>query len=243
MKASPADQARLLDVAALDVVIATADLARKNPSQTTRVRELLAQRQEQSAELNRLQGLRDDARTELSRVESDVALVETRAQRDAGLLSASSNAKEAQGLESEIASLERRKRALEDTELEIMERLEVLDAEVTAQEALIATTNEEGARLSAEAKAAVGEATAKFEAAARDRAAVTAELPADLVAFFDRVAQRSAGAALLRGRTCEGCRMVLAETDLREIRAHADDDIVPCPECGCILIRSDSTPA
>lgn len=241
MKASPADQRRLLDLASLDAVARQADHARKNPAQHARVQELLAQRQVQSAELTRLLGIRDDVNAELARLESDVALVEARAARDAERLQKSSNPKEAQGLEHEIASLAKRKSDLEDAELELMERLESADAEIAAQEALIAATNDEGTRLSAEGKTAVAEASVRFESATRDRAALAAGLPADLVGLFDRLAARGIGAGLLRRRTCEGCHMVLSGTDLHTLRQAAEDDVVMCPECGCILVRTEES--
>ncbi|MFF2631926.1 zinc ribbon domain-containing protein [Microbacterium sp. NPDC058021] len=241
MNASPADQRRLLDIADLDARIGQAERMRAQPPQTARVKELMAQRHAYQQELSRMLGVRDDARTELSRIESDVAVVEARSNRDAQRLATSANAKEAQGLESEIASLAKRKSALEDAELEIMERLERCDADVAAQEALIAQTNEEGARLSGEAKAVVAEATARIDEATRDRAAIVASLPAELVALYDRTAARSTGAALLRRGTCEACRMVLSGTDLQQLRETAADAVVMCPECGAILVRTEES--
>lgn len=241
MKARPADQLLLIDVARLDATVRAADHQRRNPEQTARVNELLAQRQAQSAELTRLLGDRDDARAELSRLESDVVLVEARVARDTERLAVTSNVKEAQGLEHELASLAKRKSDLEDAELEIMERLETADAAVAAQEAVIAATNEEGARLSAEGKAAVARATATGEAAARDRAAIAEKVPAELLALYDRLAARGVGAGLLRRRACEGCHMVLSGTDLQAIRQAADDDVVFCPECGAVLVRSEES--
>jgi predicted nucleic acid-binding Zn-ribbon protein len=241
VKASPADQRRLLDLAATDTAVRQADHARRNPEQTARVQELLAQRQTQSAERARLLGLRDDLTTEVARLESDVKLVEARSARDAQLLATTTNAKEAQGLEHEIASLAKRRSDLEDVELELMERLEAAEAELRAQEALIAATNDEGARLSAEGKAAVAEATARFEAGTRDRAAIAGEIPDDLLALYERLAARSIGAGLLRRNTCEGCHMVLSGTDLHALRQAADDDVVTCPECGCILVRTEES--
>lgn len=241
MKARPEDQRRLVDVAALDTAIRAADHARRNPEQGARVQELLAQRQTLSTELTRLLGIRDDIAAELARIESDVAVVDARAARDAERLAVTANPKDAQGLEHEIASLAKRKSDLEDAELELMERREAADAEVTAQETLIAATNDEGARLSAAGKAAVAEASARFEAATRDRAAIAESLPADLLALYEKLAVRGNGAGLLRQRTCEGCRMVLAGTDLQTLRQAAEDDVVLCPECGCILVRTDES--
>lgn len=238
MNASPADQLRLVEVAELDARIRQADHHRKNPPQAGRVQELLAQRQTLSQELTTRLGARDDLRAELSRIESDVAVVDARSARDAERLASSSNPKEAQSLESELASLARRKSDLEDAELEVMERLEQADAAVAAQEALIADTNAQGAELSAEAKRAVAEATAAFDAATRDRAAIAGTIPADLLATYEKLATRGAGAAVLRARTCEWCHMVLSGTDLNALRQAAEDAVVFCPECGSILVRT-----
>ena len=104
MKARLLDQQLLIDLARLDGVIRTADAARRNPAQSARVSELLNERHAQSAVLTGLLGDRDDARAELDRLESDVALVDARTARDTERLAATSNAKEAQGLEHELAS-------------------------------------------------------------------------------------------------------------------------------------------
>ena len=241
MNATPTDQRRLLDIADLDTRMRQADHARKNPAQAARVRELLGRRQELSRELGARQGARDDLRLELSRIESDVAVVDARRARDTERLQTVTSPKDAQGLESELASLARRKSDLEDAELEVMERLEQAEASVAEHEQLISEVNAEGAQLSAAAKASVAEATAVYEAAERDRSALTASIPAELLALYDRLTARSAGAALLRRQTCEGCRMVLSGTDLASIVAAADETVVTCPECGCILVRTEES--
>lgn len=241
MNASPADQRRLVDLAELDTRIRHAENARQNPPQAGRVKALIATRQRLTQELTSRLGVRDDLRADLGRIESDVAMVDARRARDAERLAATSNAKEAQGLESELQSLARRKSDLEDAELELMERLETAEAAVVEQEGLIAQTNDEGATLSAEAKRVVAEATASFEAATRDRGALAAQLPADLLGMYDKVAARSAGAAYLRRRTCEGCHMTISGTDLQTIRMAAVDVVVTCPECGCILVRAEDS--
>ncbi|MEH3089261.1 MAG: C4-type zinc ribbon domain-containing protein [Microbacterium arborescens] len=241
MKATPADQLLLIDIARLDAQARGAEAAKRNPAQAARVNELLARRQELSVELTGLLGTRDDIEAELGRIASDVSVVDARAARDADRLAASTNAKDAQGLEHEIASLARRKSELEDGQLAAMERLEQAEAAVSAQQALIAQVNDEGARLSAEGKASVAEAQARLDAATRDRAAVAARVPADLLARYETIAQRSPGAGLLQRRTCGGCHMELSGTDLKVIAQAADDDVLTCPECGCILVRTDES--
>lgn len=238
MNAAPADQRRLLDLAELDARIRRAAHAQANPPHAARVRELVAERTRLTQETSVQLGTRDDLRAELGRIESDVAVVEARSRRDSERLAASTNAKQAQGLESELAALARRRSDLEDGELEIMERIEAAEAAVAAQEALIAQVNDEGTRLSAEGKAAVARAAAEHELAVRDREAVAHSIPGELLAAYDRLAARGVGAGLLREGTCEACRMVLSGTDISMIRRAADDAIVNCPECGAILVRT-----
>ncbi len=241
MKAAPADQLHLLDLARLDVAIAQAERARKNPEHAAKVQELIAQRQAEQSTLARLLGERDDAHAELARLESDVAVVDARAQKDAERLATTSDPKQAISLEHEIASLTKRKSDLEDAELVLMERIEAADSAVAAQEALIAQINDEGARLSAIAKDAVAEATERLTSATRDRAAVAGRVSPALLARYELLASRSAGAGLLRRRTCEGCNMMLNETELQVVRAASDDEVLECPQCGCILVRTDET--
>lgn len=241
VKATPENQRTLLDIAELDRRIQQAERARTQPAQGARINELAAVRQGQLRELTALTGVLDDARTELSRLESDVKLAEQRRDRDAQRLAEATDPKQAQAFENEIASLGRRLSALEDTELEVMGRVEDAQAAVDAQQALIDQTNAEGAKLTSEAKAAVASATTEGEHLARDRDALAESIAADLLADYERRASRGIGVGLLRRGVCEGCRMVLSGTDLTSIRRAADDDVISCPECGAILVRTDES--
>lgn len=241
MNSSPENQRILLDIADLDRRIVKAERARTQPTQAARITELVALRQEQLRELTSLTGTRDDVRTELTRLESDVAMVEKRRARDAERLAVSTSPKDAQALEHELASLARRQSDLEDAELDVMGRLEEADAAVAAQQALIDTTTAEGSALTAQAKADVAAATELGAQLGRDRAATTARIPADLLDEYTRRAKNSDGAALLTRGTCQGCRIELPRTDLSQIRNAADEAVVFCPECGCILVRTDES--
>jgi predicted nucleic acid-binding Zn-ribbon protein len=241
VNATPENQRTLLDIADLDRRIAQAERARTKPSQAGRITELVAIRQDQLRELTTLAGARDDVRTELSRLESDVAVVEQRRNRDAERLAVATNPKDAQALEHELESLAKRQSDLEDAELDVMGRLEESDAAVAAQQALLATTTDEGTALTAQAKADVAAATDLGAQLARDRAAVAESVAPELLAEYTRRAGNSAGAALLTRATCEGCRIMLPSTDLNDIRRAPDDLVVSCPECGCILVRTEES--
>lgn len=241
MNADPADQRKLLDLADLDARILRDERVKGNPPQAERVRELIAQRSTLAQELGSRANARDDLKAELARVESDVSVVDARIARDSQRLAASTNPKQAQGFERELVSLARRKSDLEDAEIALMEQLEAAEAAVAEQEAIIAETNAQGAELSAEAKRVVAEATDRLEASRRDRAAIAGAIPADLLALYERLASRGNGAGLLLAGACEACRMVLPPSDIAEVRRAQTDEVVFCPECGAILVRTEES--
>ncbi|GAA3646006.1 zinc ribbon domain-containing protein [Microbacterium marinilacus] len=238
MKASPADQLLLLDVADIDRRLASAESTRRNPPQAARVQELIAQRTALGRELAERAGARDDLRTELKRIESDVEVVAARRARDAERLATTASPKDAQGLEREIATLDKRRSDLEDAELEIMERLEAADSAVTEQQALLDATTAEGQRLSGEAKELVSRAASDAEALTRDRSAIADRLPADLLGLYERLAARGTGTAAFTRGMCGACNMTLSPSDLQVLRGTPDDEVALCPECGGIMVRT-----
>jgi predicted nucleic acid-binding Zn-ribbon protein len=238
VNAAPADQLRLLDLAALDTRRTQAEAARRNPPQAARMRELAAQRQVLSRELAQRQGAVDDLQAELRRVESDVAVVEARRSRDEQRLATTSNPKDATALEHELVSLKRRQNELEETQLELMERLETAQAAVEEQQTAIAAATSESEALTGASEQHIAEATTRLEQVARDRAAVAGDLPDALLSLYEKLSERGPGAALVQARTCLGCHMMLTGSDLNVIRQAADDAVVTCPQCDCILVRT-----
>lgn len=238
MKATPSDQNLLLDLVALDRAFERAKAARKNPPQAARVSELVAQRNEQGRALVDHTNARDDVKLQLTRVESDISVARSRQQRDRDRLNQTAIARDARALEAEIEALDTRIDDLETRELELMEELEQAESRASEQQRLLDETSAEGQRLSTEGKAAVEEAAAEIERIERDRAAVTGRLPDDLLAEYTRIANRTVGAGFFQHGTCGACHMTLAPTDVAQIARAADDDVVHCPECSCIVVRT-----
>lgn len=241
MKASPEHQRILLEVVDLDARLRRAEHARTHPAQAARIAELAAQRTEFSRELTQLVGALEDARTELSRLESDVQLVVQRRARDNERLNTTTNPKDAQGLERELESLAGRQRDLEDAQLEVMSRVEEAETAVATVQAQIDQITAEGTELSAQAKSDVAAATALGEDLTRERASVAGGIPSELLADYERRAARGVGAGLLRRGTCEGCQMVLSASDLSKVRRAPKDEVVYCPECSGILVRTEES--
>ena len=184
----------------------------------------------------------DDLSAEQQKVDADVEAVRARRVRDRdrmdqGLIS---NPKDLERMQHELESLERRIGSLEDDELEVMEKLEEAQAELAKLEAMVAETDEQVAALSAtrdEKLASLDEQLARLSA---DRGPAAADLPADLLALYDRLREQKGGvgAAELRARQCGGCRLGLDSSELSRIRGLPEDEVVRCEECQRILVRT-----
>jgi predicted nucleic acid-binding Zn-ribbon protein len=60
-----------------------------------------------------------------------------------------------------------------------------------------------------------------------------------MLAIYEKtLAKRGVGAARLFHGTSEGSGMQLSPGDLAEIKGASEDEIVFCPDSGCILVRS-----
>ena len=71
------------------------------------------------------------------------------------------------------------------------------------------------------------------------RAPLAADLPADLVALYDKIrTETGLGAALVRSGRCGGCRIELYGADLARVKSAPPDEVVRCEECRRILVRT-----
>lgn len=242
MKADPAAQLRLLDLQELDTKLSQLAHKKRNlpegASLAESERAMAATRDKHVAVSTEVA----DLEREQAKAEADVELVRARARKDQALMDsgAVNAAKQLEELQHEVASLARRQAALEEVELEVMERLEGAQARLVDA----ATARESAARANDSAKAA-------FEAAVRDidmeaervrveRTRVAADIPGDLGKLYDklRVDIGGTGAAALYRGACQGCRMQLTPVDIGRLRDAPAEDVVRCEECRRILVRT-----
>ncbi|MCV2393811.1 C4-type zinc ribbon domain-containing protein [Actinotalea sp. M2MS4P-6] len=234
-----ADQHRLLEVQALDTRLQQLDHARRTHPTRARIAELEQQVGEAAEALAAGRTTVGDVRRELAKAEADVEQVRTRAERDQARMQAGGSMKDVQALSAELDALAKRTEALEEIELEVMERLE-------AEEATLAERGATHERLAAELASAQRELDAAIAVLDDEAQQVTAQraqkadgLDSGLVALYDRLRGQlgGLGVAALRGRTCEGCRLELNPSDVARITAAPDDQVLRCEECGRILVR------
>lgn len=140
----------------------------------------------------------------------------------------------------ELESLQRRITSLEDTEIEVMERLETAQATLDEHTRQLAALDEEVARIEASRTGKAGDLEREVEQVRRERDQAAQGLPDDLVALYEKLREQKGGvgAAALRRRECGGCRLSLNASDLGVIAKAPTDEVIRCEECQRILVRT-----
>ena len=242
VKASPDKQLRLLDLAALDTELGRLEHRRRSLPEIAELDKLGKQAEQTSNALVAANTELADLSSDQTRAERDVDQVRVRIDKDRQRLDQGqvSSARELESLQSEVTSLLRRQSDLEEIVLELMEKRETIearrDSHAARQEELSGTVGEVTARRDA-ALAEIDEQAGK---ASSSRAAIAEQIPADLLALYDKLRTQHGGlgaAALHRGR-CQGCNLSLNNVDLAAIRAAAPDEVLRCEECRRILVRT-----
>lgn len=237
MKANPEDQKRLLELVQLDL-----DLVKIAGEKA----KLLAASEIQIASEKAL-ALSDqliDARNkagalelELKRSETDLELVENRIAKDNQRLTTTSSAKDAQGIEHELATLAKRKSELEDAELGILDELDQVRAELKAAESAKTAAEDELAALRAALTSRTADLDSKRAELMANRVALVELIDPELVAAYQQKADRTVAVGRLTGRECGACRISITATNLEEILALPADEITECPNCHAYLVR------
>jgi predicted nucleic acid-binding Zn-ribbon protein len=234
-------QMRLLDLQAADTALAQLAHRRATLPALAAIAERDERAQSLHDELVDAETAIGDIAAEQRRLENEVDAVRARAARDEQRLQGGGlPAKELESLQHELTTLARRQGTLEDELLDVMERREDADATLslltTQQEAL----RSEQAAFVETRDAAFLEIDAATEQRRAERTMVATELPADLLALYERAREHSGGvgAAILRQRRCEGCHIELSGSELASVRSAASDEVVRCDNCRRILVRT-----
>jgi predicted nucleic acid-binding Zn-ribbon protein len=182
-----------------------------------------------------------DLSRDQQRLEDEITTLNDKAaQHDKALYSGSiTNPRELQAMQDEIAALKRRIGQLEDQELELMEQIEPLDADLS--------------RLAQEREAADASATALRAGIAEDEVAIDAELDrlraaratesaaieAELLSEYETLRSQNGGIGIARlvGGSCGGCHLGLSAVEVDRLKKLPPDAPAHCEECGRLLAR------
>lgn len=243
MKAEPSRQKALLDVQAIDTRVAQCDHRRASLPQRAELAALTPRLEAAESAVVLSQAAHDDVKREVRKAEADVLVVRDRMTRDQQRLdSGVGSAKDLQGLQHEMTSLARRQSALEDEELEIMERAETAENEVAAATTELGRLKEQAVSLTTQIEELEAEIDADRRAALAPRAGIAEQVGEDLLALYDKIRARSGtGAAALVARACGGCQLELNAVEVSRFRSADEDEVLRCEECSRILVRTDES--
>ncbi len=176
-----------------------------------------------------------------SRLEDEISLVNDKAAEHDKVLYGGTiaNPRELQAMQDEIAALKRRVRQLEDQELDLMEQIEPLDAELAKLQAERTAVDESGG--AARARIAEDEVSIEGDLARvlAERATVAAAVAPELLAEYEAMRPKQGGIAIARlvGGHCGGCHLSLSAVEVDRIKKLPPDEPVRCEECGRLLAR------
>ena len=238
--APAADQLRLLDVQAIDTRLAQLAHQRKTHPSIAALEELSRRAEDLQRAKTANEVLISDIRRELTKAETDVEQVATRADRDKKRLEAGSgSAKDLQALASEVESLAKRQSDLEEVQLEVMERMDTAQSEATAIAEQYEALDADIQRTTTERDQALAELDAQIEENQAKRAKAAEGIDENLMKLYERVRSKTGGlaAVALRGTMADGMQLPLSLTE-KDAIANADpDEVIRSEDYDYILVR------
>jgi predicted nucleic acid-binding Zn-ribbon protein len=245
LNADPAAQLRLLDVQEQDTRLTQLDHRAGHLPDSAVLADLEGRLARLRDQVIAAETILSDLEVEQEQADRDVEQVRERRRRDQELLDSGSvgDPKQLQAISSELENLVRRQSDLEDVELEIMERVEGARAAVgqlaAERDAMKVERDDIAARVAGQL-AEISDERAEVVAL---RARIATEIPADLLALYDKVRadHGGVGAAPLHRGSCQGCRLALPPTEIEALRAAPSDAVIRCEECRRILVRTSES--
>ncbi|MGI9198741.1 MAG: zinc ribbon domain-containing protein [Candidatus Nanopelagicaceae bacterium] len=240
MQAKLEDQHKLLQIAELDLKLATLHQKIKSLPEAIAHKEVTIQ-------FETTRDLRIAAETELSdlsseinRAESDVEQVAKRIEKDEQRLNAGQGTpKELEQIQHELVSLNARRAELEEVELEVMLRADEIKQRITdlsskegelTNQVAVATENRDKALAALENELQSTEAS---------RLELLPQVDTALMDLYEKI--RSNGivaAARIKNGQCGGCNLAINSGDLNNLMGLPEAEVARCEECRCILVRS-----
>jgi hypothetical protein len=197
-----------------------------------------------SAKLAEYAGDLINARTKFENLEMDARkaddnlhMVEERIARDEERLNQTSSSKDAQGMQSEIESLTRRKGELEEVELEILEQLEQAKTELDEITSKKEKLSQEMSSLQTAIQAQVDDLKSRGRKLTADRETLVSKVPAEALDRYKVLAAKQIAVGQVENRACSACRMGLTANTIDALSSLAEDEVGSCPECLAIIVR------
>lgn len=240
MKAEAVQQLSLLELASVDAELSRLAHRSGHLTEQQQLEASVAEHREAGDRLAVLGIAIEDVDAQIAKLEEEVDSVRKREDRDRKLLhDGAVDPKNVAELQHELETLERRQAALEDTVLETMERREQLQGDQADQARRVDELQRAVVIAEERRDGAVVELDQARHRADSRRGELSVSLDAELFALYERRRARGGAAAgLLQARRCGACRIEIDRGELSRIAAAAEDDVLTCPECAAILVRT-----
>lgn len=232
---------QLLDVQALDTQLTQLEHREQQLPERVELRELDDQLAGLRTEIAEVEQVKHELEKNQKRIEDEIALIDDKIGNAERQLygGASSDSKQLQALQDEIASFRSRISALEDDELELMEQMEPVDdrlRQLSTRQAELDQRATELTKIIAEAEA---EIDTERQGVLLRRSELAQDVPSETLAEYDKVRRRLGGVAVARlaGGVCGACHMKLSAVENDRIQHLPPDEPVECEDCGRYLVR------
>lgn len=237
MKANSQHQETLLELSRIDLQLrrnarTIAEIQEGAELQQARQRLLV-----NSEALLQVRNLLDALGLEFGRAEVDLQLVEGRIVKDQVRIQQSSSQRDIQGIQSELASLQKRKGELEDAELVLLERKEDFSAQLKEIEAEREVLQREFSALEDLQTAGLAKLNSGQQLLREDRARSLQQLSPELAEHYEKLFAKGLSVGRLTGLVCDACGMTLSGDSLDSVHNTPMDELAHCGECGAILVR------
>jgi predicted nucleic acid-binding Zn-ribbon protein len=237
MKLDRAAQSALLKLSQVDLEIEQIKLEISKAINSSELAQASAKLAEYAGDLinarTKFENLEMDAR----KADDNLHMVEERIARDKDRLNQTSSSKDAQGMQSEIESLTRRKGELEEVELEILEQLEQAKTELDEITRKKENLSQEISSLQTTIQAQVDDLKSRGRKLTADRETLVSKVPAEALDRYKALAAKQIAVGQVENRACSACRMGLTANTIDALSSLAEDEAGSCPECLAIIVR------
>lgn len=224
----------LIDLQGVDTRIAAHEAeAARLPKEIAAIHaEIEAAKKDVDAGKTRLDAAKKDQRTR----EKDLEVVQAKRSKTEGRLYEVKTNKEYSAVLAEIEEIKQEKGRVEEEILVLMESQERLTADIKDAEGRFKSRETQGKQEEAALQEKLRAVEADLALVRTERAELARQLPAPLLADYDKLLKARGGLALaqvVKPNLCGGCRMTVTPQRLQELRAQSA--LLPCESCGRYL--------
>ena len=233
---------RLLDLQRVDTAIDRLRQRKADLPEQRVLDELTSELETVKAEYAAKRSELDAIALDQSRLEGEVSMIEDKIKHESERLYGGdiSNPKELATIQAELDGLRRRKSHLEDQDLEVMERREGVESELSALTEKLDGLTARAMEAEAARDSAAIEIETDLSANETERSTIAPGIPEELREMYEdlRAKKNGVGVAQLVGGVCRGCGVSLSPVALDEIKRSGDDEISRCENCRRLLVPS-----